>query len=254
MQAHTPARVRSAGARALAPGLAAVATTAAAAATAAAQGGALPQGDAPQQADAPPEAGVPAPASPAQPLRARFRKKNMLLGKRVPVKGILLTREGGRRILLQANNGRGWHIVARTKTGGLGRFQASFRPHGLGRYRMRVRLVGPVAAGAVTGVSSSAIQTRGKVTVYRQSFASWYGPGFIGGRTACGTTLGAGTLGVANRTLPCGTRVTLNYHGRTVNARVVDRGPYVAGREWDLTPAVKARLHFPSTGTVWSTR
>jgi rare lipoprotein A (peptidoglycan hydrolase) len=35
---------------------------------------------------------------------------------------------------------------------------------------------------------------------------------------------------------------------------VVDRGPYVAGRDWDLTPAVKARLHFPSTGTVWSTK
>jgi rare lipoprotein A len=92
------------------------------------------------------------------------------------------------------------------------------------------------------------------VTVYRASVASWYGPGFIGGRTACGGTLGAGTLGVANKTLPCGTHVTFHYHGHTVTARVVDRGPYVGGREWDLTPAVKARLHFPSTGTVWSTR
>jgi rare lipoprotein A (peptidoglycan hydrolase) len=39
-----------------------------------------------------------------------------------------------------------------------------------------------------------------------------------------------------------------------VTVPVVDRGPYVAGREWDLTGATKARLRFPSTGTVWSTR
>jgi rare lipoprotein A (peptidoglycan hydrolase) len=152
------------------------------------------------------------------------------------------------------NKGRGWDIVAKTKTGPLGRFHTGFRPRGLGRYRMRVRLVGPVAASSVAGLKPAAIHARGKVTVYRQTFASWYGPGFIGGRTACGTTLGAGTMGVANKTLPCGTRVTFRYGGHTVTARVVDRGPYVAGREWDLTPAVKARLHFPSTGTVWSTK
>ena len=35
---------------------------------------------------------------------------------------------------------------------------------------------------------------------------------------------------------------------------VVDRGPYVGGREWDLTAATKARLGFGWTGTVWSTR
>ena len=103
-------------------------------------------------------------------------------------------------------------------------------------------------------MKAAAIHTRGSVTVYRQTSASWYGPGFIGGRTACGGTLSAGVLGVANKTLPCGTKVTFHYGGRTVTARVVDRGPYVTGREWDLTPAVKARLHFPSTGTVWSTR
>ena len=63
-----------------------------------------------------------------------------------------------------------------------------------------------------------------------------------------------GKLGVANKTLPCGTRVTFHYHGHTARARVIDRGPYVYGREWDLTSAVKARLHFGSTGVVWSTR
>jgi rare lipoprotein A len=236
MQSDTAARMRGAGPGVLAPGVAAMATTAIVVAA------------------GPAQANAPVPASPPQPLRVKFKRQNVLFGKPVPVRGTLLTRQGGRRVLLEVNKGHGWHIAARTRTGPLGRFHASFRPHGLGRYRMRVRLVGPVAAGADAAVKTSAIHARGKVTVYRQSLASWYGPGFIGGRTACGTTLTAGTLGVANRTLPCGARVTFHYHGRTVTARVVDRGPYVAGRDWDLTPAVKARLGFPSTGTVWSTR
>src|SRR5919201_2890593 len=242
MQSDTAARLRSAG-----MGIGAVAPVAGAIAA-----GSIAHAAGPAQVSAP--APAPASGSASQPIVAKFKRKNVLYGGRVPVRGTLLTHQGGRRILLQVNKGRGWHIVARTKTGPRGGFHASFRPHGLGRYRMRVRLVGPLAASAVAGVNRAAIHTRGKVTVYRQTLASWYGPGLIGGRTACGGTLGAATLGVANRTLPCGSRVTFHYHGHTVTARVVDRGPYVAGRDWDLTPAVKARLHFPSTGTVWSTK
>jgi rare lipoprotein A len=236
MQLDTAARWRGAGLGAIASGAAAMAVTGIVSAA------------------APAKAKAPAPTSASQPLHVKFKRHNVLFGGRVPVSGTLLTREGGRRILLQVNKGHGWHIAGRAKTGPLGRFHAAFRPHGLGRYRVRMRLVGPVAAASAASVNGAAIHTRGKVTVYRASVASWYGPGFIGGRTACGGTLGAGTLGVANKTLPCGAHVTFHYHGHTVNARVVDRGPYVGGREWDLTPAVKARLHFPSTGTVWSTR
>jgi rare lipoprotein A (peptidoglycan hydrolase) len=61
-------------------------------------------------------------------------------------------------------------------------------------------------------------------------------------------------VGVANKTLPCGTKVTFRYRGRMATARVIDRGPYAAGREWDLTAALKAKLRFGSTGTVLSTR
>jgi rare lipoprotein A len=242
MQSDTAARLRSAGIGigAVAPVAGAIAATSIAHAA----------GAAPAPTTATTEASGPA----SQPIVATFKRKNVLYGGRVPVRGTLLTHQGGRRILLQVNKGRGWDTVARTRTGPRGRFHTRFRPHGLGRYGMRVRLVGPVAASSVAGLKPAAIHTRGKVTVYRQTFASWYGPGFIGGRTACGSTLSEGTLGVANKTLPCGTRVTFHYGGHTVTARVVDRGPYVAGREWDLTPAVKARLHFPSTGTVWSTK
>ena len=63
-----------------------------------------------------------------------------------------------------------------------------------------------------------------------------------------------GTLGVAHKSLPCGTKVTLRYRGRTVRVRVIDRGPYVGAREFDLTAATKQRLGFGSTGTVLTTR
>ena len=49
-----------------------------------------------------------------------------------------------------------------------------------------------------------------------KSVATWYGPGFFGERTACGKTLRRKTIGVAHRTLPCGTKVTLKYRGRYV--------------------------------------
>ena len=62
--------------------------------------------------------------------------------------------------------------------------------------------------------------------------------------------LTAETVGVAHRTLPCGTVVTFRYNGRTVTTRVIDRGPYVGAREFDLTQATKQRLGFGSTGTV----
>jgi hypothetical protein len=67
---------------------------------------------------------------------------------------------------------------------------------------------------------------------------------------ACGGTLAEGQLGVASRTLPCGTVVTIAYRGRVVHVPVVDRGPYVEGRTWDLTGATAEALDFPGLGTV----
>jgi rare lipoprotein A len=188
-----------------------------------------------------------------QPLSAHFIKHNVLAGGSVPVTGTLLTHERRRKILVQASNGHGWHTVARAATAAGGEFRASFVPRSLGKLKLRVRLVGAVASSAGS-MHVSAKRQRGVVRVYRSTAASWYGPGLLGGRTACGGTLDSNTLGVANRTLPCGTRVTFHYRGRTVTAKVIDRGPFVGGREWDLTPATKQALGFGSTGTVWSTR
>jgi peptidoglycan lytic transglycosylase len=189
-----------------------------------------------------------------QPIQASFKRHNVLSGGVVPVKGQVLTRERGRKVLVQMASGHGWHTVARTHTLQGGVFRTAFRPHSLGHLKLRVRLVGPTVATAAQSLAQTSTKRQhGAVTVYRASAASWYGPGFYGGRTACGRTLNATTLGVANRTLPCGTHVTFHYGRHTVTATVIDRGPYASGREWDLTPATKARLGFPSTGTVWAT-
>ena len=82
---------------------------------------------------------------------------------------------------------------------------------------------------------------------------SWYGPGFYGNRTACGLAMTKGLIGVAHRTLPCGTRVTFRnpVNGRTVTAPVVDRGPYVAGRQWDLTRGLCVKLDHCYTGALY---
>jgi rare lipoprotein A (RlpA)-like double-psi beta-barrel protein len=79
---------------------------------------------------------------------------------------------------------------------------------------------------------------------------SWFGPGFYGNGTACGQTMTKTLVGVAHRTLPCGTLVTFRYKGRTVTVPVVDRGPYVAGRTWDLTKGACTLLAHCFTGTI----
>jgi len=81
--------------------------------------------------------------------------------------------------------------------------------------------------------------------------ASWYGPGFFENRLPCWQWLAAqglpiqflpDTWGVAHKTLPCGTMLTLTHGTNTITVPVVDRGPYIAGREIDLSPRVKAEL------------
>lgn len=82
---------------------------------------------------------------------------------------------------------------------------------------------------------------------WNTSLASYYSPADSGGAFACtGVTYSDwGTLGVAHKTLPCGTKVRFLYRHKKVTVRVVDRGPFVAGRDFDLLIATKRRLHCP---------
>jgi rare lipoprotein A (peptidoglycan hydrolase) len=90
------------------------------------------------------------------------------------------------------------------------------------------------------------------VALMRALKATWYGPGFYGRRTACGMRLAPGTLGVAHRTLPCGTRVTFYHDGHFVTVAVIDRGPFRRGVAWDLTAAAARQLGFRATGVLRS--
>jgi rare lipoprotein A (peptidoglycan hydrolase) len=74
-----------------------------------------------------------------------------------------------------------------------------------------------------------------------------------GGPLACGGRLARNQLGVAHRSAPCGSLITFRYGGRVVRVPVIDRGPYIAGREWDLTGATAELLGFNGLDFIdWS--
>ena len=174
--------------------------------------------------------------------------RHVRVGKKVRVRGVLKPAQAGRTVRVQQRVDGRWRTVDRARTTANGRFKAAFEAAQAGAYKLRARFAGDAANAAATK------RLRGRTKVYRPGLASWYGPGFYGRRTACGQTITGSILGVANKSLPCGTKVTFRYKGRTATVPVIDRGPYVGAREWDLTPATKEKLGFGSTGTVWTTR
>ena len=195
---------------------------------------------------------VPAHGRPSVPEAVKVRSKAafhvgrhaLILGRGMHLDGV--TRPGGRRPLKVVVRGRDRGVLS-DSTSRHGRFGLRWKPGRTGNYRLRA--YPGRNARALGGVSPAR-----KVTVYRYALASWYGPGLYGNGTACGRTLEPGMLGVANKSLPCGTRVKLRYHGRTVTVPVIDRGPYAGGREYDLTAATKHRLGFPDVGTLLTNR
>jgi rare lipoprotein A len=124
-----------------------------------------------------------------------------------------------------------------------GSFTATWRPNEIGQYTIRAVLQDAQESTVATPPAVT-------VTVYRRSLATWYGPGLYGQRTACGEILRRRTLGVANRTLPCGTEISIYYGGRSITVPVIDRGPYAHGANWDLTMATTRTLGMLGTGTV----
>ena len=158
---------------------------------------------------------------------------------RVHVRGKLLPAVAGRTVKLQGHTRSGWRTVAIGETGRHGGFRLTFAPHTSTGQSLRV-----LFAGDWRNAPSS--QFAGTVSSLHPVLASWYDDA---GTTGCGFHA---TLGVANKTLPCGTHVTLHYGGRTVTATVDDRGPYVGDREFDLNQNTAAALGFSGVGTVWS--
>jgi rare lipoprotein A len=99
---------------------------------------------------------------------------------------------------------------------------------------------GGAAASAPTSPTPA---TSGHAT----GIATWFGPGFYGKQTACGQTLTPGVVGVANRTLPCGTLIKVTYKSHSLTVPVLDRGPYGHGADWDLTAGAAEALGITET-------
>jgi rare lipoprotein A len=104
------------------------------------------------------------------------------------------------------------------------------------------------AASSSGGASAPGATPAGTPT--KPQIATWFGPGFYGKRTACGQTMSPVIVGVANRTLPCGTLVLVNYKGHQLTVPVIDRGPYAHGATWDLTWGAASALTISETVRV----
>jgi rare lipoprotein A len=100
------------------------------------------------------------------------------------------------------------------------------------------------ATGTATGGASPTATAK---KVHKTGIATWFGPGFYGQMTACGQMLTPAVVGVANRTLPCGTLVKVTYHGQALVIPVLDRGPYANHADWDLTAGAAQALDITET-------
>jgi rare lipoprotein A len=182
------------------------------------------------------------PTATASKVGVSQRRLNVRMGRRAVVRGRI--QPAGSTVALQVRRRGRWVTLDRDRT------------DAYGRYVLRNRMRSPMSARARVRVSRGPAGKHGlgRLNVYRHALASWYGPGLYGNRLGCGGRLGTSQLGVAHKSLPCGTRVTLRHRGRVVRVPVIDRGPYVGAREYDLTAATARRLKFSGHGTILSTR
>jgi peptidoglycan lytic transglycosylase len=177
-------------------------------------------------------------AGPADAAVVKHKRLHVRVGHKAYVVG---SAASAGHVWLQVRRRGHWRSLDRDRVAASGRFLLRQRVHRPMSLRARV-----VGAGMRRSV--------GRLNAYRWANASWYGPGLYGNRLGCGGRLEPGTLGVANKTLPCGSKVSLRHGRRTVRVRVIDRGPYVGGREFDLTEATARRLHFHGHGAILTTR
>ena len=109
---------------------------------------------------------------------------------------------------------------------------------------------GTTNGGASATPQQDAASQQARTADYRPVKATWYGPGLYGNSLACGGRLTHRTIGVAHKSLRCGTKVALRYRGRTVVVPVIDRGPYARGVSYDLTEATARKLGMTETARL----
>jgi hypothetical protein len=177
-------------------------------------------------------------------LTLKVNPEDIFQGRRVRLSGHLFPAAPDRAVLFQQRVHGEWRSIKRVAVKD-GYFSGSFEARYKGDRRVRATFGGD---------SLNERQRSGQqMTIYERDPATWYGPGLYGNRTACGQTLTTSTLGVAHKSLPCGTKVSLLYRGRTITVSVIDRGPY-SHADWDLTSRTAERLGFSGSEDIGTTR
>jgi rare lipoprotein A len=169
-----------------------------------------------------------------------------LLGHESVLRGTVARAARGRVLRVQRFDeaAQVWRSEARTVVRRKGRFRVRWSPTTLGAQRIRATLQRRRSA-TVTSASPEVA-----VRVFKPGMATWYGPGLYGNKTACGQVLTKDLVGVAHKSLPCGTLVEVAYGGTSIVVPVVDRGPFVKGMTWDLTSAAAEQLGFTETARI----
>jgi rare lipoprotein A len=185
-------------------------------------------------------------AAPEQTAPQALDTGLVLLGRKGKVRGTVARHYHGRVVRIQRfdDTTQTWRNEGRGRVWKTGKFTARWRPRALGDVRIRAVVQGRSSA-RVTNASPDVL-----VRVFKPGMATWYGPGLYGNTTACGQELTPDLVGVAHRTLPCGTMVEVAYGGTSVVVPVVDRGPYADGMTWDLTEGAAKLLGFTSTSRI----
>jgi hypothetical protein len=180
------------------------------------------------------------PSGPANPAFLLTAPSVSFVGAKLRVAGTV--RHGaGRPVRVQYRTlGGAWSQAAAVRAARDGSFAATWIPRSEGAYELR----------AVARTSRTRTSGLRSVSIFKGQTATWYGPGFYGKATACGVTLTADTLGVAHRSLPCGTSVFVSYGGRGLVVPVIDRGPYSKTAQWDLTGATARTIGMTQTSRI----
>src|SRR5688572_7005498 len=185
-------------------GVLSTAIGAAGVATAAAQQAAPAQGTQTQPATStqPAPTASTAAAKRESALRITSRRLNVRAGRTARLSGRLSPATAGRTVTLERRGARGWKTIDKARTTSGGAFRLAFKARRVDTARVRVRFAGD-------GQTQAASRSAGRLNVFRPALASWYGPGLYGNKLGCGGRLGTGTIGVAHKSLPCGTNIVL---------------------------------------------
>jgi rare lipoprotein A len=197
-------------------------------------------------------------AAPAPAAAIVAATPHVFVGKLARFSGGFPAREAGKTVTIERfdEDAAAWTAVTTAQVQADGSYVAEWRADVTGHHRTRATLGGAPGdnpdGGAAAFAAAAGEET--SMTVYRGAVASWYGPGFYGRKTACGQRMTRSLVGVAHKRLPCGADIAITYRGRSLTVPVVDRGPYVRGRKWDLTAAAAKALGFSFTDRIGAVR